>query len=342
MATNTYTENYLELDEVMADGYGIVSRKVMRADFISTKAKALYSYLCSFAGSGDTAFPSTDTMRKELQLAKDTFYNARKELQAFGIIEVNTFRTRNGAKTIYKLVSNAHITDDAAALVEDKQTAKSNKINNLPNSTDPRRASASEKPVNETTVKVSTGKAETEPKAVIYDTPEGFDHLEKKSLKKVRSDELAETIDAYNNAVQRGYTPKEIDDAYTLYVERYRQEHPDTIRYAKRLKNYLTDSNGLLFDAGKPRLRRNAVIKKSPEAISDEEKAKAEEQARIALETSDPEFQMLSMELIELARVVLKYDSASAEYKQTKSRMDEICQINQKKVDEYIEKQSRA
>lgn len=337
--TNTYTENYLELDEVMADGYGIVSRKVMRADFISTKAKALYSYLCSFAGSGDTAFPSTDTMRHELQLAKDTFYSARKELQAFGIIEVNTFRTRNGAKTIYKLVSNAHITDDASALVEEKQQAKANKINNLPNSNDPRKAASTNSDSN---ASAKTRSNDEEPKAVIIDTPEGFDRLEKKSLKKIRSDELAETIEAYNDAVQRGYTPKEIDDAYALYVERYRQEHPDTIRFAKRLKNYLTDSNGLLFDAGKPLSRRNAVIKKSPEVIANSEKAKAEEQARIALETTDPEYQQLSMELIDLARDALKYDSATPEYEQTKSRMDEICRINQQKVDAYIEEQSRA
>lgn len=322
-------ENYLELDEVMADGYGIVSRKVMRADFISTKAKALYSYLCSFAGSGDTAFPSTETMRRELQLAKDTFYSARKELQSFGIIEVKTFRTRNGAKTIYKLVSNAHITDDASALVDAKTQAKANKVNNLPNSTDSRK---------------STSKAKTkETKEVICDTPEGFKRLEKLSLKKVHASEYQETIDAYNDAVLRGYTPKEIEDAYSLYVERYKNEHPETIRYSKRLKNYLSDSDGLLFDAGKPRCCKHSIIKRTPETIEADKRRKAEEEARIALETSDAEFQEHSLELIQLARESIKKDITEERSIEIKSRMAELSKINKKKVDRYIEEnQSRA
>lgn len=335
--TQSFTENYLELDEVMADGYGIVSRKVLRADFISTKAKALYSYLCSFAGSGDTAFPSTDVMRKELQLSKDTFYGARSELEAFGIIEINTFNTRNGRKTIYKLVSNAHITDDAKALVEHKMTAKTNKVNNLPNSTDPRKTSRRGAASKKTT------KATPAPKAVICDTPVGYDALEKTSLKKVHSHELKETIDAYNAAVKRGYTPKEIIEAYQLYVDRYRQEHPSTIRYAKRLKNYLNDSDGLLFDAGKPRSVKHAVIKRSPEVIAADAREKAEAEARIELESNDEEFRALNQEFIELSRTIIRSKGEETkEVKAAKARMEEIQALSRQKIDRFIEDKTRA
>lgn len=318
-------ENYLELDEVMADGYGIVSRKVMRADFISPKAKTLYAYLCSFAGSGDTAFPSTDTIRQELQLAKDTFYKTRKELEAFGIIEVNTYRTRDGAKTIYRLLTNAKITPDAKALVDASQNARKAKVNNLPNSTDSKK-------------KTSSNEKDS---ILIRDTPQGFKSLEEKSLKRVHADELEETIEAYNKAIHLGYTPKEIEKAYESYCERYRREHPETIRYAKRLKNYLLDSDGLAFDAGRPSSIKQAIIKQSPETLAKMKREKAEEIARVELEKSDEEYIALSKELIDLATEKFKCAPLTDKERnsQIEQRMKEIERLMQLKVSQYINNQ---
>lgn len=72
-------------------GYGLISQSVMRDKNLSAKAKAIYAYLCSFAGSGDDriAFPGVQLMMDELGFrSKDTYYKFRKELEAAGYITV--------------------------------------------------------------------------------------------------------------------------------------------------------------------------------------------------------------------------------------------------------------
>lgn len=72
-------------------GYGLISQSVMRDKKLSAKAKAIYAYLCSFAGSGDdrVAFPGVQLMMDELGFrSKDTYYKFRKELEEAGYITV--------------------------------------------------------------------------------------------------------------------------------------------------------------------------------------------------------------------------------------------------------------
>ncbi|WRN75135.1 hypothetical protein UM590_04250 [Staphylococcus aureus] len=44
-------------------GYGLVFKRVMKDTTISIEAKALYSYLSSYAGVDETAFPSVDLIK---------------------------------------------------------------------------------------------------------------------------------------------------------------------------------------------------------------------------------------------------------------------------------------
>lgn len=89
---------------IYREGYGIVAKVVMRDKDLSPEAKAIYSYICSFAGSGTTAFPGADLMMHELNLGKNRFYKFRKELEENGYITV--IKQRNGnrrEKNIYML-----------------------------------------------------------------------------------------------------------------------------------------------------------------------------------------------------------------------------------------------
>lgn len=126
-------ENILIHDNVFSDGYGIIARKVMRHHVISRDAKALYSYLCSFAGSGDVAFPATKTILFELGFTPKTFYKYRDELSAFGLVQVETRNTRHGRQTVYKLPPIPMPTDEVHEIVRKRQETKDNRAANLPN-----------------------------------------------------------------------------------------------------------------------------------------------------------------------------------------------------------------
>lgn len=83
-------------DSIYREGYGIVAKTVMRNKEISPEAKAIYSYICSFAGSGTTAFPSAELMMHELNMGDNRFYKHRKELVDKGYITI--LKQRNGSK----------------------------------------------------------------------------------------------------------------------------------------------------------------------------------------------------------------------------------------------------
>ena len=65
--------NLLRLDALLSHGYGLSPQLVMRSKGLSIEAKALYGYLSSFAGAGDTAFPSTSRILEELDISKKNF-----------------------------------------------------------------------------------------------------------------------------------------------------------------------------------------------------------------------------------------------------------------------------
>ncbi|GAA0076155.1 hypothetical protein UT300005_05330 [Clostridium sp. CTA-5] len=91
-------------DSIYREGYGIVAKTVMRNKELSAEAKAIYSYICSFAGSGVTAFPSAELMMHELNMGDKRFYKFRKELVDKGYITI--IKQRNGnrrEKNIYQI-----------------------------------------------------------------------------------------------------------------------------------------------------------------------------------------------------------------------------------------------
>mgnify|MGYP000117607350 CR=1 FL=1 len=71
---------------IFADGYGIIPKMVMQDPELHIEAKAIYAYLCSFAGQGDTAFPSVKKMCRDLGISKDRYYKYIKELVDRGYI----------------------------------------------------------------------------------------------------------------------------------------------------------------------------------------------------------------------------------------------------------------
>lgn len=116
--------NLLRLDALLSHGYGLSPQLVMRSKGLSIEAKALYGYLSSFAGAGDTAFPSTSRILEELDISKNRFYKIRKELVSWGFISIETTAT---SKVAAGEIDAATATELIAAARKDYENSRSSR-----------------------------------------------------------------------------------------------------------------------------------------------------------------------------------------------------------------------
>lgn len=89
-------------------GYGLTYQEVYLMNNLTIEAKAIYGMLCSYAGSGATAYPSVDFMCKNLHISNSRFYKHMNLLIGAGIVEKIQIKGENGsfANNIYTLVPN--------------------------------------------------------------------------------------------------------------------------------------------------------------------------------------------------------------------------------------------
>ena len=73
---------------VFEKGYGFVAKKVMRDKTLNILSKAVYAYICSYAGKGKDAFPSQNLICGDLGIGKSTLLKYIKELKDRGYITV--------------------------------------------------------------------------------------------------------------------------------------------------------------------------------------------------------------------------------------------------------------
>lgn len=79
-------------------------QNIMRDKTLTPEAKAIYAYLCSFAGSGDSCYPGAELMRLELGMGSDRFYKHMKLLTDSGVVNKEQERSGNRwGKALYKL-----------------------------------------------------------------------------------------------------------------------------------------------------------------------------------------------------------------------------------------------
>lgn len=93
-------------------GYGLVFKRVMKDRNISIEAKALYSYLSAYAGADESAFPSVELIKHELNIGKQRYQRARRELENAGYLQVD--RKQNGniyGSNLYTLFHNPRQVD---------------------------------------------------------------------------------------------------------------------------------------------------------------------------------------------------------------------------------------
>lgn len=130
----TNSENLLRVSGVMEMGYGIIPKKVMRDKRLTVEAKAIYAYLASFAGAGNTAFPSVELICAEIGVSNDRFYRHRKQLIALGYLSVEQIRGGRGktGHNIYTL-----LTEQSEINPQDKEPQNREPQNKVPQNREP-------------------------------------------------------------------------------------------------------------------------------------------------------------------------------------------------------------
>ncbi|MCI9418320.1 MAG: hypothetical protein HFI82_13205 [Eubacterium sp.] len=100
-------------------GYGLVYQKVMRNSNLDPESKAIYAYLSSIAGSGDSCYPSVETMQKELRMGKNRLMKYMGQLIAFGVVE--KVREKKGniyGRNTYKIIHKAEVRNELKCIFE--------------------------------------------------------------------------------------------------------------------------------------------------------------------------------------------------------------------------------
>jgi len=97
----------LHVQGVKSNGFGIIPKLVMQDTRLTRDAKAIYAYFCSYAGGGDTAFPTVSKICHDLGFgSEDTYRKHFKLLVKYGYIKVEQVRDSSGrfSHNVYTLV----------------------------------------------------------------------------------------------------------------------------------------------------------------------------------------------------------------------------------------------
>ena len=98
----------LQVQGINEKGFGIIPKLAMQDRRLTLQAKAIYSYFCSYAGAGKTAFPGRNKIIYDLGISKDNYYKHLKLLKQYGYIKVEQEKNTDGQfkKNIYTLAES--------------------------------------------------------------------------------------------------------------------------------------------------------------------------------------------------------------------------------------------
>lgn len=118
----------LEVEGVNAKGFGTIPKLVMKDSRLTIQAKAIYAYFCSYAGSGNTAFPGIKTILEDLQVSKNTYYKHFDLLKECGYIKVDqekNIKTGQFKRNIYRMVANPVEENSRVPKIEKREKTES-------------------------------------------------------------------------------------------------------------------------------------------------------------------------------------------------------------------------
>ena len=122
-------ENKVVYEGVLSKGFGVMPKLVATDINLSIEAKAIYAYICSYAGNGESAFPKLNTMLYHLQISKTRFYKHFGLLKEHGYIEVQRRRKLNSETNKWSADSNLYVIKQLIVKSEEEANEKNNVVN---------------------------------------------------------------------------------------------------------------------------------------------------------------------------------------------------------------------
>ena len=148
----------LKVQGIDSKGYGKIPKLVMQDEDLTIEAKGIYAYLASYAGAGETAFPSVSLTCHQLGISERRYHKHRKLLEDKGYLLIHRERAEVGfTKNIYTLANSVSLQNVSVRNVSvqnvslqnvgtNNNSIKNNNINNnnTNNNTHDKRASESD------------------------------------------------------------------------------------------------------------------------------------------------------------------------------------------------------
>lgn len=111
------------------DKYGIVPRYVIKDAKLSAGAKAIYAYLCTYAGSADDVFPTVTKITSEMKCSATTYQKYIREMLNFGLLQrTQVICDGRFSRNIYTIVRPQHKTEEVDGVKVTKTPASQNLI----------------------------------------------------------------------------------------------------------------------------------------------------------------------------------------------------------------------
>ena len=123
------SENKVIYEGILSKGFGVMPKLVATDTNLSIEAKAIYAYICSYAGNGESAFPKLNTMLYHLQISKTRFYKHFELLKEHGYIEVQRRRKLNSETNKWSADSNLYVIKQLIVKSEEEANEKNNVVN---------------------------------------------------------------------------------------------------------------------------------------------------------------------------------------------------------------------
>lgn len=125
------SNDQLKVEGILSKGYGLSPKLIMKDKRLTIEAKAIYAYMASYAGNGQTAFPSMSLMQEDLDITEKRLRKHRDLLVDAGYLEIVRERNEKGhlGKNVYTLkqiieTPDSHFTSVAKTMHGYHQTGK--------------------------------------------------------------------------------------------------------------------------------------------------------------------------------------------------------------------------
>ena len=104
----------LQVQGINSKGFGTIPKLVMQDRRLTTEAKAIYGYFASYAGGGQTAFPSREKILFDLGIGAHAYYRHFSLLKKHGYIMADQEKTPKGQfkRNVYTLMTDIPCTQN--------------------------------------------------------------------------------------------------------------------------------------------------------------------------------------------------------------------------------------